>query len=184
MFLFIYVIIHLYMYVCFIFVFIFTCGTQQKRKKLSMNASEKHFAIVRNASCGVCCAKDSDPDELDPVHPLLWGEYKWISVVESGTDGVESTVTKLKTEGGQCLYCSKVKINTFSHIPTMSVFKKAIADDTTGEGISDQVKKYRLWLIQDMLTSIHIYIYTFIYGSISSIFLLFCATQFGTCSLQ
>jgi hypothetical protein len=87
----------------------------------------------------VSCLQDGDADELCPEFTMLWASYKknaeWL---ESMGDWY-----MVVTEGGICLYCSRVYINKFSG-KTVAKMKQ---DMSSNKELSEEFLKFRLWVI-------------------------------------
>ena len=85
-----------------------------------MNAIEKHLAQIRGIVCGVCGAKDNDPDELDPTVDLLWGDYKTLPQ----SDDQEDEVTTIIATTGVMTMTTVTTIITTTSAMTMTTVRK------------------------------------------------------------
>ena len=87
------------------------------------------------------CLQDTDADELCPDNTMIWGSYKTNDAWEEQM-GEWFTVV---TEGGVCLYCSRVYMNKYTGRKDATLKADMISD----KELSDEFMKYRLWVIME-----------------------------------
>ena len=97
--------------------------------------------LVVLVAFGVSSLQDGDADELHPTSFMTWGQYR----KNSDWDESMGEWYALVTEGGTCLYCSRVYIAKYSGTQ-MGKLKKDIVDD---KEFADTFCKFRLWIIME-----------------------------------
>eukprot|EP00959_Pyramimonas_sp_CCMP1952_P233102 4871359-Pyramimonas_sp.AAC.1 len=100
--------------------------------------------------CGICGAKDTDPDPCSPGVFILWGGYK----KTKGKTGQDVFVlVELETEGAVCWYCYRVWNVHYMISFNLTELKKKVG---SCHQTSECFNRFRAWLVEYVIKRLEV----------------------------